>query len=80
MISFSWAWSRKPRPSPSSIRGPIHLREKKKFLLRLDAELYDALEKWAAHELRSVNGQMEYLLQEAARGAGRLKGERETQP
>ncbi len=56
------------------------MKEKKKFLLRLDAELYDALEKWAAHELRSVNGQMEYLLQEAARRAGRLKGERETQP
>jgi len=54
------------------------LKEKKKFLLRLDAELYDALEKWAAHELRSVNGQMEYLLQESARRSGRLKGERET--
>jgi hypothetical protein len=46
---------------------------KKKFLLRLDAELYDALEKWAADELRSVNAQIEYLLKEAARKAGRRK-------
>jgi hypothetical protein len=48
--------------------------EKKKFLLRLDAELYDALEKWAADELRSVNAEMEYILKEAARKAGRLRG------
>ncbi|MDH4196646.1 MAG: hypothetical protein OEW05_04495 [Candidatus Aminicenantes bacterium] len=48
------------------------MSEKKKFLLRLDAELYDALEKWAADELRSVNGQMEYVLKEAARRSGRL--------
>jgi hypothetical protein len=47
--------------------------EKKKFLLRLDATLYDALEKWAADELRSVNAQMEYLLKEAVRKAGRLR-------
>lgn len=48
------------------------MSEKKKFLLRLDAELYDALEKWAADELRSVNGQMEYILKEAVRRSGRL--------
>ena len=53
------------------------MSEKKKFLLRLDAELYDALEKWAADELRSVNAQMEYVLKEAARKAGRLKGSEE---
>lgn len=51
--------------------------EKKKFLLRLDTELYEALERWAADELRSVNAQMEYLLKEAARKAGRLPKERE---
>lgn len=51
--------------------------EKKKFLLRLDAELYEVLEKWAAAELRSANAQMEYLLKEAARKAGRLREERE---
>jgi hypothetical protein len=47
--------------------------EKKKFLLRLDADLYDALEKWASDELRSVNSQIDYLLKEAARRSGRLK-------
>ncbi len=46
---------------------------KKKFLLRLDAELFESLEKWAGEELRSVNAQMEYLLTEAARKAGRLQ-------
>ncbi len=46
---------------------------KKKFLLRLDTELFESLEKWAGDELRSVNAQMEYLLTEAARKAGRLQ-------
>ena len=54
--------------------------EKKEFLLRLDAELYDALEKWAADELRSVNAQMEYILKEAVRKAGRLPGKEEKKP
>ena len=47
--------------------------EKKRFLLRLDADLYAAMEKWAADELRSVNAQMEFLLVEAARRTGRLQ-------
>jgi hypothetical protein len=45
---------------------------KKRFLLRLNDELYDVLEKWAADELRSVNAQIEYLLHDAARRAHRL--------
>lgn len=45
---------------------------KKRFLLRLDPELFRVLERWASDELRSVNGQIEYLLREAARRAGRL--------
>jgi hypothetical protein len=48
------------------------MSDKKRFLLRVNADLYDALEKWAADELRSVNAQMEYLLTEAARKARRL--------
>ncbi len=47
--------------------------EKKKFLLRLDGDVYAALEKWAADDLRSVNAQMEFVLKEAARKTGRLK-------
>ncbi len=49
------------------------MADKKKFLLRLDAGLYDALEKWAADEMRSINAQMEFVLKEAARRAGRLR-------
>ena len=44
---------------------------RKAFLLRVDPRLYEALERWAADELRSVNGQIEYLLTDAARRAGR---------
>ena len=39
--------------------------ERKPFLLRLPPGLWNDLEKWAADELRSVNGQIEYLLREA---------------
>jgi len=46
--------------------------EKKRFLLRLDERVYAALERWAAAELRSVNAQIEFVLQEALRKAGRL--------
>ncbi|MCB9703737.1 MAG: hypothetical protein H6711_17710 [Myxococcales bacterium] len=45
---------------------------KKRFLLRIDPRLWAALERWAADDLRSVNGQIEYLLTQAARRAGRL--------
>ncbi len=51
------------------------MSEKKKFLLRLDENLYAALEKWAGHDLRSVNAQMEFLLTDAVRKAGRLQAE-----
>jgi hypothetical protein len=47
------------------------MSEKKKYLLRLDEQLYAALEKWAAHDLRSVNAQIEFLLTDAVRKAGR---------
>jgi hypothetical protein len=39
--------------------------EKKSFLLRLPPELWKELERWAGEELRSVNGQIEYLLRQA---------------
>ncbi|WP_424951573.1 hypothetical protein [Deinococcus sp.] len=45
---------------------------RKNFALRLSPELYAALERWAASDLRSVNAQIEYLLTEAARRSGRL--------
>ncbi|MBN2112671.1 MAG: hypothetical protein JW785_00930 [Acidimicrobiia bacterium] len=43
------------------------MAERKQFLLRLDPELWAALEKWAGDELRSVNAQIEYLLRAAVR-------------
>lgn len=48
------------------------MSEKKRFLLRLDPEVYERLEKWAADELRSANSQIEYLLRDSLRRAGRL--------
>lgn len=52
------------------------MSEKKKFLLRLDESVYAALEKWAADELRSVNGQIEFLLSDAVKRTGRSKEKR----
>lgn len=49
------------------------MAEKKKFLLRIDENVYAALEKWAADDLRSINSQIEYLLTIALRNTGRLK-------
>ena len=40
-------------------------KARKSFLLRLDPALYEALERWAQQELRSVNGQIEFLLRQA---------------
>jgi len=40
-------------------------KQRKSFLLRMDPALYQALEQWAHQELRSLNGQIEYLLKEA---------------
>lgn len=48
--------------------------DKKGFPLRLDPEIYDALQRWAASEFRSVNGQIEYLLRCALQDAKRLPG------
>ena len=45
--------------------------EKKSFLLRIHADTHAALERWAADDLRSVNAQIEFLLKDALRRAGR---------
>ena len=44
---------------------------KKSFVLRIDETTYAALEKWAADEFRSVNGQLEWLIDKALRESGR---------
>jgi hypothetical protein len=45
--------------------------DKKTFVLRIDNETYKALEKWASDEFRSVNGQIEWILDKALKEAGR---------
>jgi hypothetical protein len=51
------------------------MAEKKAFVLRIDETIYKNLEKWAADEFRSVNGQIEWVLQTQLKAAGRLKPE-----
>ncbi len=48
------------------------MAKRKQYPLRIDPEVWEALERWAADEMRSANGQVEYLLREALRRAGRL--------
>lgn len=45
----------------------------KSFVLRVDAETMEAVEKWAADEFRSTNGQLQWIIAEALRRSGRLK-------
>jgi hypothetical protein len=47
--------------------------EKKRFLLRIDQQIYDALEKWAEDEFRSVNAQIEIIIKKGLKDSGRLK-------
>ena len=47
------------------------MADKKKFLLRIDENIHTALEKWAADDLRSINAQIEFLLSNLVRNAGR---------
>jgi hypothetical protein len=49
------------------------MAEKKSFALRMDAATMKAIEKWAADEFRSVNGQIEWILHRALKDVGRLK-------
>lgn len=45
----------------------------KSFVLRIDTETMEALERWAADEFRSTNGQLQWIINEALRKSGRLK-------
>lgn len=54
----------------------IRMAERKAFPLRLDPAIYDALQAWASGEMRSVNGQIEFLLRRALQEAGRLPGKK----
>jgi hypothetical protein len=52
--------------------------ERKAYLLRLDPAVHDALARWASDELRSLNGQIEYVLKRALEQAGRAPGQSTT--
>lgn len=49
------------------------MAERKPFLLRVDPALLEALQRWAADDLRSLNAQIEYVLREALQRSGRMK-------
>jgi len=52
------------------------MSKKKPFVLRIDEDLLAAVEKWAADEFRSTNGQLEYIIHQALKKSGRLKKEK----
>lgn len=49
------------------------MAERKPYLLRLDPEVFEAMQRWADDELRSLNGQIEFALRRALKEVGRLK-------
>jgi hypothetical protein len=49
------------------------MAKKKAFALRLDEELMKKIEKWAADEFRSTNGQIEWIIHQALKNSGRIK-------
>jgi hypothetical protein len=53
------------------------MAQKKAFILRINPDTIKAVEKWAADEFRSVNGQIEWIIEEALKKAGRRKDSKE---
>ncbi|MBK7095836.1 MAG: Arc family DNA binding domain-containing protein [Saprospiraceae bacterium] len=55
------------------------MSKKKTFALRIDDSVYSSVEQWAADEFRSVNGQLEWMIREQLKKAGRLKTIKKTE-
>lgn len=53
------------------------MTKKKAFILRIDEEKMKAVEKWAADEFRSINGQLEWMIHKMLKEQGRLKKKKE---
>ena len=53
-------------------------KKTKSFILRIDSDTMDAIEAWAADEFRSTNGQLQWIVTEALRKAGRLPSAKRT--
>jgi hypothetical protein len=51
------------------------MADKKAYPLRISSDVLDALQRWAEDELRSLNSQIEYVLRDALRKAGRMKSD-----
>lgn len=56
------------------------MAKKKAFPLRVNADIWEAIRRWSDDELRSVNAQMEYVLRDALRKAGRLRRAKKQDP
>ena len=58
------------------------MAKRKQYPLRIDPSVWEAIERWAADEMRSANGQVEWILRDALRRAGRLpaQGDRTQRP
>jgi hypothetical protein len=56
------------------------MAERKPFLLRIDPAVLEAVQKWAADDLRSLNAQIEYVLRDALQRTGRLGGRKKDGP
>jgi len=63
----------KPRHGRDARATAIHVSDRKPFLLRIDPDLHKAVQRWADDDLRSLNGQIEFLLRKALIDSGRLK-------
>lgn len=48
------------------------MAKRKQYPLRVDSEVWEAIERWAADDLRSVNAQVEFILRKSLKDAGRL--------
>ena len=55
------------------------MADRKPFLLRMDRQVLDALQRWANDDLRSLNGQIEFVLRRALKQAGRLPDKEESE-
>lgn len=63
-------WKMAHHPSPIPIRK--HAMARKQYPLRIDPAVWEAVQRWADDEMRSANGQVEWILRDALKRAGRL--------
>jgi hypothetical protein len=67
---------REGRTTDSQYRNDLPVTDRKSFLLRIDPEVLGAVQRWANDDLRSLNGQIEFLLRKLLKQEGRLAEDR----